>query len=166
MRHRRGLSNVVTSAILLTSVTVLGSGLVAWSNGNLSAFELSLANTSSAATNKINEALLIENVAFQMKGSLIPYIPANSIVNVTLTNTGTLSLNVTQIQFNNTIIQTYLSSTGQPVSTVLPARILPQQSLTVSTILPSPTTWHSKSSSTITVTTARGSIVTIQAAPP
>ena len=168
IKHRRGLSNVVTSAILLTSVTVMGSGLVAWSNGNLSAFELSLANTSSSVTNKINENLIIENVAFVQRG-WIPFVAGHSVINVTLTNTGSLALNVTQISINSTTIQNYLSSSGMPVTTTLPVTILPKQSYTVSTILPSSPSqilWNSKSLDTITVTTKRGSIFTTQAAAP
>jgi archaellum component FlaF (FlaF/FlaG flagellin family) len=158
IKHRRGLSNVVTTAILLTSVAVMGTGIVAWSNGNLKVFEISLANTSVNATNKINENLAIENVGF-CKNCRFPSFPS-SVINVTLTNTGTLPLKVTQIQINSTAVQTYWASTS------LPTTILPQKSYLVSTIIPGGTTWSLKSLSTITVTTDRGSIFTTQAVAP
>ncbi|MDE1867661.1 MAG: hypothetical protein KGI08_08145, partial [Thaumarchaeota archaeon] len=106
VRAHRGLSSVITTAILLTSVAVLGSSIVAWSNGNLKTFETSLINTSSNMTNKINENLNIENVAFCTNcGS------ANSknIINVTLTNTGTVAAKITSMQVNSTAISSYLS---------------------------------------------------------
>lgn len=163
VRHRRGLSNVVTMAMLLTGVTVMGTGLVAWSHGNLNAFQVELANTTSTVTNKINENLAIETVVFCKGCNTPPFSNANTIINVTLTNTGTLAVKVIKIQINSTTIQTYFYSTS------LPASILPQRSYTVSTILPnlpSQMYWDSKSLDTITITTARGSIFTTQVAAP
>ena len=174
IKHRRGLSNVVTTAIMLTSVAVMGSGLVVWSHGNLSAFQEGLANTTSTTTNKINENLIIENIEFCKLCSFGWLGSSNSIINVTLTNTGTLALNVTQIKINNTItIPRYASPTvpGQ-ITSAASIRILPQQSYTVSAVLPSPPSvvtqmkWCAKCPSTITVTTARGLIFTTQAVAP
>jgi hypothetical protein len=157
LRHRRGLSNVVTAAMMLTAVAILGTGIVAWSNGNLRTFEISLVNTSANATNKINENLSIENVGF----CKICRFPSQfTVINVTLTNTGTLPLKVTQIQINSTVIQSYWASTS------LPTNILPQKSYLVSTILPGSSKWSVKSPSTVTVTTDRGSIFTTQAVAP
>ena len=59
---RRGLSTVVTGAIMLTAVAVIGTSLVAWSNSNLQTFETGLANSASSKTDKINENLQIENI--------------------------------------------------------------------------------------------------------
>src|SRR5579872_3315983 len=92
---RRGLSTVITTAIMLTAVAVIGSAVVSWSNGNLKAFETSLASSSSDKTNKINENLLIENLAFCY--NCPPPISSKGI-NITLTNVGYVGLNVTQIQ--------------------------------------------------------------------
>ncbi len=155
-KSRRGLSTVVTAALMLTAVAVLGSVVVSWSQGNLNAFREGLANTASTVTNKINENLVIENVVFCKNCP-----PSNTVINVTLTNIGAQSLNVTQIKINSTIIQTYFTSSQR-----LPAIILSHQSYTVSTALPTSMSWGSKSPDTITVTTARGSIFTTQAAAP
>ena len=171
---RRGLSTIVTAGIMLSAVAVLGSAVVTWSSGNLKAFETALSNTAVANTNKITESISIENIAFCSNcGS------ANSknVTNVTLTNTGTVSVKITQIQLNSTTISYYYnsktshySSTSCPplsgVSTCLPATILPKQSYTVSTSLIYPKTWGSQKPDTITVSTARGSTFTTQAAPP
>ena len=155
--RRRGLTTVVTAALMLTTVAVLGSALVAWSNGNLKVFETALSTTASNDTNKVTENLSIENIVFC---SNCVSSKGNNVVNVTLTNTGTVGITVNQIQVNNTIIKNYAKGT------ILPENILPQNSYTVSAQLSSGTVWKSKSPDTITVTTARGSTYTTQAAPP
>jgi len=171
---RRGLSTIVTAGIMLSAVAVLGSAVVTWSSGNLKAFEIALSNTAVANTNKITESVSIENIAFCSNcGS------ANSknVTNVTLTNTGTVSVTITQIQLNSTAITSYYYSKNSPYSssscpppsgvpTCLPTTISPKQSYTISTDLKSPTKWSSQKPDTITVTTTRGSIFTTQAVPP
>lgn len=158
LKDRRGLSAIVTSAIMLTAVAVIGSSLVGWSNSNLKTFEIGLVNTSANMTNQINENLSIENIAFCVNncGQL------KSVINVTLTNTGTIPVRITQIQVNNTAIKSYYGTAS------LPASISPKQSYLVSAILTSPlkSSWASKIPDTITVKTARNSIFTTQAAPP
>ena len=154
--RRRGLATVVTAALMLTTVAVLGSALVAWSNGNLKVFETALSTTASNNTNKITESLSIENIVFC---SNCVSSNGNNVINVTLTNTGTVGITVNQIQVNGTIIENYAEST------TLPVNILPQKSYTVAAQLSAGTMWKSKSPDTITVTTARGSIYTTQAAP-
>lgn len=155
--QRRGLSTVVTTALMLTAVAVLGSALVSWSNGNLKIFETALSTTASNDTNRITESLNIENIVFC---SLCSTSGSNNVVNVTLTNTGSVGITVNQIQVNGTTIQNYAKSTTLPVD------ILPQTSYTVSALLPGDTMWKSKDLDTVTVVTARMSIYTTQAAPP
>jgi hypothetical protein len=84
---------------MLTAVAVLGTAVVSWSNGNLKAFETALSTTSASNTNKINEFLTIENVWFCKTTCPVTGSPA---VNVTLTNTGNIGLNVTDIKLVNT----------------------------------------------------------------
>ena len=171
---RRGLSSIVTAGIMLSAVAVLGSAVVSWSNGNLKVFEMALSNTAISNTNKITENVSIENIAFCSNCGLVN---SKNVTNVTLTNTGTISVQITQIQLNSTTITSYYYSKNSPysssscpppsgISTCLPATILPKQSYTVSTTLNSPTKWSSQKPDTITVTTARGSIFTTQVAPP
>lgn len=92
--NRRGLASVVTSAILLSSVAILGVGLVGWSNSNLLSHQQNLENTFTQNVNKLNEYVIFEKVWF---GGTSP----NKFVNVTVTNTGNVGLNVTSIQFVN-----------------------------------------------------------------
>lgn len=154
VRHRRGLSNVITSVMLLTGVTIMGTSLVAWSQGNLQAFQVSLANTASSVTNKINENLAIENVYFCSANFCGGFLSQKG-VNVTLTNIGTLAVNVTQIQINST---NYIKSSCCKSVIIFPTQ---SYTMTITTV-----NWLSKDIDTITVTTARGSIFTTQAAPP
>lgn len=173
--HRRGLSTVVTTALMLTTVAVLGSALVTWSNGNLKVFETALSTTATNNTNKITENVNIENIAFCTSCG---QTNSKNVINVTLTNTGTIGVTVTQIQINGTIISSYYYSKNGPtysssscpppsgLAACLPAAILPKQSYTVSATLAGSSIWGSKKPDTITVTTARSSIFTTQAAPP
>src|SRR2546425_432713 len=95
-RHR-ALSTVVTSAILLSFVAMIGTSVVAWSNTNSRAFESILVSSASDSLNKINEMLIIENVVLQSKCILFGL----NGVNATVTNTGTIGINVTQIKISD-----------------------------------------------------------------
>lgn len=154
---RRGLTTVVTTALMLSTVAVLGSSLVAWSNGNLKVFETALSTTASNDTNQVDESLTIENIVFC---SDCNKTGGNNVINVTLTNTGTEGVVVDEVQVNSTAIQSYSKGTS------LPASILPHSSYTLAAQLPKGTAWESKEPDTITVTTSRDSIYTTQAAPP
>lgn len=159
LRKRRALSAIVTSAILLTATAVMGTGLVGWSNSNLKVFETALVTTYSNMTNQINENLSIEKIVFcvNCNGN-----SKQNVINVTMTNTGTIPITVTQIQVNSTAINSYYAGTAS-----LPATIPPKQSYLVSATLTSPLkSWGSKMPDTITVTTARNSIFTAQGVPP
>ena len=155
---------------MLTAVTVIGSGLVVWSNGNLKSFELSLVTTSNNATNKINENLNIENIAFCnsckfSNGTIIG--GGKAVINITLTNTGTIPLTVKQIMINNTVINKYVNN--MQVKNAYSINIFSRQSNTTSVLLPSippQMHWNSNSANSITITTSRGSIFTTQAAAP
>ena len=158
MQNRRGLSTVVTSAIMITAVAILGTAIVTWSNSNLKVFETSLVNTTSSNTNQINENLSIEQLAFCINCGTSN---SKNVINVTLTNTGTVSVRITGLQINSTTINSYFTA-----SSSLPANILPQKSYLVSAKLPASKTWGSNKPDTITVTTSRGSIFTTQGIPP
>ena len=94
-RHKkthRGLSTVVTGAILLSAVAIMGIAVVSWANTNLTTHQLALETTLSSTYNKINEKMLIEHVWFGNTGPSI---------NVTMNNIGTIGLNVTTIKITN-----------------------------------------------------------------
>jgi len=144
---RRGLSTVVTSAIMLTAVAVMGTAIVTWSNGNLKTFETSLSTLYATNTNKINEFVTIENIAFCQNcfGGQQPHA-----INVTLTNSGTIGLNVTQITINTS---TYKITNGG----LLPGK---------SNLWELNYNWKSQIPITISVTTNRVSIFTTQVSAP
>ncbi len=54
---KRGLSTVVTSAILLAAVAIMGAMIVSWSDMKLSNQQMALSVTFSDSINKINEDL-------------------------------------------------------------------------------------------------------------
>jgi len=91
-RTTRGLSTVVTGALLLSAVAIMGIAIVAWANTNLTTHQLALEKTLSDTYNKINERLIIEHVWFGNTGPSI---------NITINNFGTIGLNVTTIKITN-----------------------------------------------------------------
>ena len=151
-RHR-ALSTVVTTAILLSFVAMIGTSVVAWSNTNSRAFESILVTSASDSLNKINEMLIIENVVLQSKCILLGY----NGVNTTVTNTGTVGINVTQIKISDsTQTATYTKSDFRP-SPYNPA-IMPQSSKSICVVYP----WQTGYLTTVQVTTARGTVLTTQ----
>ncbi len=166
MKSRRGLSTVVTSTLLLTAVAILGASLVSWSNSNLKSFETQISNTTADVTNQANENLVFENILFcygingKCPLASAPPFTLNYGVNITLTNTGTVGVQVAQIQLNGTSWGANLPSGAY--TPTLPATILPKQSMTFE----QKWAWDHKSLQTISVVTSRGSIFTTQAAPP
>jgi len=151
-RKRRGISTAVETALMLSAVAILGSTLVMWSNSNLGSYETRLGNTANNNANKFNEALSIENAWF-CKNTCPHGITAPG-ANVTLTNVGTIGLNVTQIKLNSTSTSTSIN--------LVNIGILPGQSYMWGL---SSYNWASKVPVTITATTGRGTIFTTQVTP-
>lgn len=89
--RRRGLATVVTGAIMLSAVAILGTGTVSWANSNLVTHQEVLGKSLSDKTNKISEFITIENV---WAGGTSP----NKFLNITLTNTGNIGLTVSEIK--------------------------------------------------------------------
>lgn len=147
---RLGLSTVVTGAILLTAVAVMGTGLVSWANTNLRSHQQSLESTYSTNVNKLNENLIIENVWFGSTPS--------KFVNITMNNVGSVGLNVTKIQFinpsKNNILAEFTAFKDQ--------RIFQKQSN--STIIYY--SWTGNTPIDVVITTTRGSIYKTQVMPP
>lgn len=102
--HRRALASIVTSAILLSSIAILGVGLVGWSNANLLSHQRDLETTFSKNINKLNEHITFEKIWF---GGTDP----DKFVSITITNTGNIGLNVTEIRFIDSDDSTELFST-------------------------------------------------------
>ncbi len=91
-RYKRALSTVVTSAILLSAIAVMGTMVVTWANMKLNSQEQELSFTFNNNINKLNEDFIVENVWYD-------YVLNN--VNVTITNVGIIGLNVTEIKFTD-----------------------------------------------------------------
>ena len=90
--YKRALSTVVTGAILLSAVAIMGIMVVTWANTNLTRHQIELEETFSDTYNKLNEKILIEHVWFGNTGPSI---------NITMNNIGTIGLNVTTIKITN-----------------------------------------------------------------
>ncbi len=103
IRPKRGLSTVVTTAILLSAVSIMGIYLVGWSNSSLLSDQIRLENSFNDKINKLNEHVIIENVWFNDD----PYT-----VNVTTNNVGVIGLNITQIKLVNSSDTTVFAITN------------------------------------------------------
>ncbi len=90
--NRRALANVVTSAIILSAVSIMGAMMLGWSNSSLATQKQAIEEVYSTQMNKINEDLIFDNIWFSTA------CPGNC-VNVTMSNVGTLGLNVTEMKF-------------------------------------------------------------------
>jgi len=107
IRPKRGLSTVVTTAILLSAVSIMGIYLVGWSNSSLLNDQIRLENSFNDKINKLNEDIFIENVWFNDD----PYT-----VNVTTNNVGIIGLNITQIKLVNSSDTTVFAITNGGVT--------------------------------------------------
>jgi len=98
IKLRRGIATVVTSAIILTAVSIMGVTMLAWSQTSMAEQKMEIEEIFNTQLNKINEDLLFENIWFA-----IPSLPsmAENHLNVTLGNIGILRLNVTTIRVTN-----------------------------------------------------------------
>jgi len=141
IRPKRGLSTVVTTAILLSAVSIMGIYLVGWSNSSLLNDQIRLENSFNDKINKLNEHVIIENVWFNDD----PYT-----VNVTTNNAGIIGLNITQIKLVNSSDTTVFAITN---GGVLPKNTYSFQDTYV---------WVKNEIVDIYVTTARDRIFTTQ----
>lgn len=140
--RRRGLATVVTGAIMLSAVAILGTSTVSWSNSYLVTHQETLERSYSEKTNKISEFITIENV---WAGQTI----TEKYLNVTLTNTGNIGVTITEIK---------IVGTTQHVEPVTNGEIVPGG--VYSTIINYE--WNNNDAIDIFVTTARDSIFRTQ----
>jgi hypothetical protein len=110
-RKRRALATVVTSAIMMTAVTIMGGAGVVWSQTSLNSQQIELSDTVDDYLNKLNESLMFEYVYCNDD-------PCDTII-VVLTNVGDLGLDVSQITISDKISgfsHTHSMSKGQIMS--------------------------------------------------
>lgn len=96
-RHRRALSNVVTSAILLAAVSIMGVMMLGWSQTSIAEQKIELNEVYDTRMNKMGEDLIYENIWFATPSGDM----SENHLNVTLGNVGILGLNVTSIRVTN-----------------------------------------------------------------
>jgi len=94
MRHRRGIASVVTSAIILSAVSIMGVMLLAWSQTNISVQKQEIEDVFNTQMNKIHEDLIFENVWFATPSGAM----TQNHLNVTLGNIGILRSNCNNIE--------------------------------------------------------------------
>jgi len=144
---RAAITTIVTSAIMLAAVALMGSGVVLWGNSSIFGNERSVMSTYSDNANKINENMVIEKIWFGNPSG-------QKFVNVTLNNQGTIGLNVTQIQFS-TATKTSTYHYGNQI-------ILPKKSGSIQVSYG----YFDNVLTNVLVTTSRGSTFTTQTLPP
>ena len=144
-RKRRGLATVVTSAIMMSAVVILGSSGVVWSQTSLNTQQVEMANTVDDYINKLNESIVYE------------YVYCNDdpcgTINVVLTNVGEIGLDVSKISISDKI------SGFSKIHPVSSGMMMPDNSIAVSITDPS---FSSYSVLDIMVETVRGNIIQTQ----
>jgi len=140
-KRKRGLSTVVSTAILLAAVSIMGVMLVGWANTNLYTKQIELESSFNSKINKLNEDLLIENIWFGA---------SPNIVNVTLNNVGSVGLNVTKIEINNSTSVLYIKITD--------GGIAPSEDYSIQEAF----NWNSGEITDFSIFTDRGNIFTSQ----
>jgi len=107
-KRKRAIATVVSTAILLSAVSIMGVMLVAWSNTSLYTKQVELESSFNDKINKLNEDLLVEHIWFGTNPS---------IVNVTVNNVGTIGFNVTEIRIQNSTDTLFFYYSGGGVPT-------------------------------------------------
>ncbi len=114
-RHRRALATIVTSAIMMSAVTITGSAGVVWSQSSLTEKQSDMTDTAVNYMNKLNESLVFENVYCASD-------PCEQI-NVVLTNVGHVGLEVSKV--------TISTSGFSKIHPVLNGQIMPKHSIAI-----------------------------------
>jgi hypothetical protein len=92
-RKRRALATVITSAIMMTAVTILGGAGVVWSQTTMNSQQMEMSETVDTYLNKINESMMFEYVYCNSD-------PCDRII-VVITNVGDLGLDVSKITISD-----------------------------------------------------------------
>ena len=144
-RKRRGLATVVTSAIMMSAVTILGSSGVVWSQTSLNAQQVEFTNSVDSYLNKINETMMYEQV-------YCSDVTCGTII-VVLTNVGQVGIDVSQISISDKI------SGFNKIHPVSSGIIMPEKSIAISINDPS---FSSYSILDVMTETSRGNIIQTQ----
>ena len=116
-RRRRALATVITSAIMMTAVTILGGAGVVWSQTSMNTQQMEMSETVDAYLNKINESMMFEYVYCNTD-------PCDSVI-VVITNVGDLGVDVSKITISDK------QSGFQKVQSLSKGQIMPDGSISV-----------------------------------
>lgn len=144
-RKRRALASVITSAIMMTAVTIMGGAGVVWSQSSLNSQQIEMSDTVDGYLNKINESLIFEYVYCNNA-------PCDDII-VVLTNIGDLGVDVSQITIQNKI------SGFSKIHSLSKAQIMPDDSISV---VITDSSFSSYNILDVSATTSRGNIIQTQ----
>lgn len=144
-RKRRALASVITSAIMMTAVTIMGGAGVVWSQSSLNSQQIEMSDTVDSYLSKINESLIFEYVYCNNA-------PCDDII-VVLTNIGDLGVDVSQITIQNKI------SGFSKIHPLSKAQIMPDDSISV---VITDSSFSSYNILDVSATTSRGNIIQTQ----
>ena len=144
-RKRRGLATVITSAIMMSAVCILGSTGVVWSQTSLNTQQAEFTNSVDSYLNKINETMMYEQV-------YCSDVTCGTII-VVLTNVGQVGIDVSQISISDKI------SGFNKIHPVSSGIIMPEKSIAISINDPS---FSSYSILDVMAETSRGNIIQTQ----
>jgi hypothetical protein len=116
-RRRRALATVISSAIMMTAVTILGGAGVVWSQTSMNTQQMEMSETVDTYLNKINESMMFEYVYCNTD-------PCDSII-VVITNVGDLGVDVSKITISDK------QSGFQKVQSLTKGQIMPDGSISV-----------------------------------
>ena len=140
-KRRRGIATVVSTAIILAAVSIMGVTLIGWANTSLYTKQVELESSFNTQMNKLNEDLLVEHIWFGT---------SPNIVNVTLNNVGSIGFNVTKIEIKN--------STSTMFFTITDGGIDPSEYYSIQETY----NWNSGETVDFTIFTNRGNQFTAQ----
>lgn len=93
---KKGISVVLSSAMMLTAVAILGSSLLVFANSSFNQQLETAAELFQEGGDALKENLVVEDVWFDAN--------ATRYMNVTLRNIGSIAVNITEISVNSTVI--------------------------------------------------------------
>ncbi len=144
-RNRRCLATIITSAIMMSAVTMLGTAGVVWSQTSLTAQQVEMTDSVNSYSNKLNESLVFEYVYCYDK-------PCETVI-VVMTNVGHIGLDVSEISISD-------KTTGfNKIQTISSGGVMPQSSISVQINDPS---FSTHSVLDVMTTTSRGNIIQTQ----
>jgi len=145
LQKKRGLATIVTSAIMMSAVCILGSTGVVWSQSTLTSQQIEMTNTVNDYSNKLNESLNFEYVYCSDN-------PCQTII-VIITNIGKVGTDIIEISISDK------NSSFNKIHTVSNGNIMPEGSIAIPINDPS---FSSYSVLDVKSTTSRGNVIQTQ----